>query len=166
MLNMHELHTEIEIQATPERIWSVLTDFAAYPQWNPFIRSVEGSPEKGASLTVRIEPSGAKAMTFRPRVLVADCPHELRWLGRLLVPGLFDGEHRFVIERLSGGRVRFEQSERFSGLLVPLFRSRLDRDTRRGFTEMNAALKKRAEGKGAKPLRSASTARGKSKRTG
>jgi len=81
MLNMHELHTEIEIQATPERIWSVLTDFAAYPQWNPFIRSVEGSPEKGASLTVRIEPSGAKAMTFRPRVLVADRPHELRWLG-------------------------------------------------------------------------------------
>jgi hypothetical protein len=31
----HELTTDIEIAATPERIRAILTDFATYPQWNP-----------------------------------------------------------------------------------------------------------------------------------
>lgn len=84
-------------------------------------------------------------MTFRPRVLAANPPLELRWIGRLLMPGVFDGEHSFVIHPLQEGRVRFEQSEKFTGILVPIFRGSLDRDTRRGFSEMNLELKRRAE---------------------
>lgn len=145
---MHELHTEIEIDAMPERVWHILIDFASYPRWNPFIRYIQGSPEVGRSLKVRIQPSGARGMTFRPTVLAAERPRELRWLGRLLMPGIFDGEHRFVIETMSDRKVRFHQSERFRGILVPLFRRSLDRDTRRGFTEMNTALKRLAEGNG------------------
>jgi hypothetical protein len=143
---MHELHTEIDIAAAPERVWEILTDFASYPRWNPFIRHIDGTPEAGKTLRARIEPSGGRGLTIRPTVLIADRARELRWLGRLLIPGIFDGEHRFVIEPLADGTVRFHQSERFSGLLVPLLRGMLDRDTRRGFTEMNAALKRLAEG--------------------
>ena len=144
---MHELHSEIEIEAAPELVWSILTDFASYPQWNPFIRRIHGSPTTGGSLEVRIQPSGAKGMTFRPTILVAEPARELRWLGHLLIPRIFDGEHRFVIRRLAANRVHFEQSERFNGILVPLFRASLDRDTKRGFNEMNVALKQQAEGK-------------------
>jgi hypothetical protein len=142
----HEIHTDIEIAATPERVWAILTDFAAYPQWNPFIRSIEGQPERGATLKVRIQASGAKAMTFRPTVLVAEPGRELRWLGRLLVSGLFDGEHRFVIQPSPAGTVRFEQGERFTGLLVGFLQRSLDQDVKRGFREMNLALKRRVEG--------------------
>ena len=63
----------------------------------------------------------------------------------LLVPGLFDGEHIFSIEPLDENRVRFVQREKFSGLLVPLFARSLERDTKRGFDEMNKALKARVE---------------------
>lgn len=70
---------------------------------------------------------------------------ELRWLGHLFVPGLFDGEHAFIIEALEPGRVRFIQREVFTGLLVPMFSRMLDKDTKRGFMEMNNALKMRAE---------------------
>ena len=94
---------------------------------------------------VRIQASGAKAMTFRPAVLVADAGRELRWLGRVLLPGLFDGEHRFAIQPLADGKVLFQHSESFTGVLVPLFRNSLERDTKRGFEEMNRALKARAE---------------------
>jgi len=84
-------------------------------------------------------------MMFRPRVVAVDEARELRWLGRLLLPGVFDGEHRFALHPLAEGRTRFERGERFAGLLVPLVRGRLDGDTRRGFDEMNAALKARAQ---------------------
>ena len=84
-------------------------------------------------------------MTFRPKILNAEPNRELRWLGHLFVPGLFDGEHSFTIEPLGHARVRFVQREIFRGLLVPLFSRGLDRDTRRGFEEMNRALKERAE---------------------
>ena len=145
-MSRHQLQTEIEIAATPGQVWSILTDFPAYPDWNPFIRSINGAPEQGASLEVRIQPSGAKGMTFRPTVLTVIRNQELRWLGRLLVTGIFDGEHCFTIEPIANGKVRFQQSEQFSGILVSMFRASLDRDTKRGFEEMNQALKMRAEG--------------------
>lgn len=142
---MKQLHTEIEINASPERVWQLLTDFASFPEWNPFIRQASGEPKEGSQLEVYLQPSGAKGMTFRPKVLKAEPNRELRWLGHLLIPGLFDGEHSFTIEPLEAGRVRFVQREIFTGLLVPLFASWLGKDTRRGFEEMNQALKLRAE---------------------
>jgi hypothetical protein len=142
---MKEIHTEIEIHAPAERVWRVLTDLAAYPEWNPFVRRGEGEVKVGARLHVCIQPSGGKGMSFRPRVLVADPGRELRWLGHLWVTGLFDGEHSFLIEPLGEGRVRFIQRERFGGLLLPLLWKMLDRETRRGFEEMNRALKLRCE---------------------
>ena len=83
-------------------------------------------------------------MTFRPKVLNVDPSHELRWLGRLYLPWLFNGEHALTIEPSSEGYVKFIQREKFTGLLVPFTRSLL-RDTQRGFEEMNKALKQQAE---------------------
>ncbi len=142
---MKELRSEIEIQASAERVWQLLTDFPSFPQWNPFIRKATGNIRVGERLEVNIQPSGASGMTFRPTVLKAEPNRELRWLGHLLISGLFDGEHIFTIEPLGEGRVRFTQREVFTGLLVPLFARGLDTDTRRGFEEMNQALKARAE---------------------
>ena len=142
---MKELHTEIEIQASDKRVWQLLTDFASFPEWNPFIRQAKGEVKVGARLEVHIQPSGASGMTFKPVVLKVEPNRELRWIGRLLMPGLFDGEHIFTIETLDTNRVRFTQREVFTGLLVPLFARSLDKDTRRGFEEMNQALKSQAE---------------------
>ena len=142
---MKELHSQIEIRASAERVWQVLTDFTTYPEWNPFIRRVNGRPEVGERLVVRMQPSGTRGMTFRPTVMKAEPNRQLRWLGRLLVPGLFNGEHIFEIEELDRDRVLFIQREVFKGLLVPLLARSLDRNTKRGFEEMNRALRERVE---------------------
>jgi hypothetical protein len=142
---MKELHSEIDIQASDERVWQLLTDFASFPQWNPFILRASGEPKTGTRLEATIQPSSARGMTFRPTVLKAEPKRELRWLGHLLIPGLFDGEHSLTIQPLEANRVRFVQHEIFRGILVPLFAHSLDTDTRRGFEEMNQALKMRAE---------------------
>ena len=148
---MRTLRTEIEIDAPPERVWQVLTDFASYPDWNPFIQRIAGPLDTGARLEVRIAPPEGRAMTFKPIVQEVEEARELRWLGRFLLPGLFDGEHSLRIEPLADGRSRFVQSERFSGLLVGLFGSTLDK-TVRGFEQMNEELRRRVEA-GAAPAR-------------
>lgn len=142
---LKELRSEIEIDAPADKVWRTLTDFPSFPGWNPFIRRAEGELTAGSRLEVSIQPSGTKGMTFRPTVLSVEPNRELRWLGRLLIPGLFDGEHIFEIEPAGMDRVRFTQREVFRGLFVPLLARSLDRDTRRGFEEMNRALKVRAE---------------------
>jgi hypothetical protein len=142
---MKELHTEIEIQASAERVWRLLTDFEEFPEWNPFLRRASGKIENGAKLNVFMQPSGSSGITMKPKIIKLEPLRELRWLGHLFVPGIFDGEHAFIIEALGPGRVRFIQREVFTGLLVPLFSRMLDKDTKRGFREMNMALKMRAE---------------------
>ena len=141
---MRELRTEIEFAGTPQEVWEVLADLPAHAEWNPFMKKIEGEPRAGAKLEVRMEPEGERAMTFRPTVLTAERGHELKWLGHLLVPGIFDGEHRWLIEEIEPGRIRFTQSERFGGVLVPLLWKKLrDGGTAKGFRAMNEALARR-----------------------
>ena len=141
---MRELRTEIEFEGTPQEVWDVLADLPAYAEWNPFIKKIDGEAKTGAKLEVRMEPEGERAMTFRPTVLSAEPGRELRWLGHLLVPGIFDGEHRWLIEDAGAGKVRFTQSERFGGILVPFLWKKLrDGGTAKGFRDMNEALARR-----------------------
>ena len=140
-----ELHSEIEIAASAQRVWDILTDFSSYPQWNPFIRRISGEAKIGERLDVHLEPPESRGVTLKPKVLNIEPNRELRWLGHLLVPGLFDGDHTLAIEPLEENRVRFVQREAFKGLLAPLLAGSLDNNTRRGFEAMNRALKERAE---------------------
>jgi hypothetical protein len=142
---MKELNNEVEINASAERVWHLLTDFARFPEWNPFIQRVSGEPTVGEHLEVTLQPSGTRSTTSRPTVLMAETNRELRWRGRLLMPGLLDIEHIFTIHSLAADRVRFTQREIFTGLFASLSAYRRNADTRRGFREMNLALKKRAE---------------------
>ena len=122
---MHEITTTMEINAPPRSVWTVLVDFPSHQHWNPFVRSIEGSPREGETLKVFIQPVGGKGMTFRSRLLRAVLDQELRWLGRVVLPGIFDGEHFFKLGPLDEGRrTRFIQGERFTGLLVPLLPAR------------------------------------------
>jgi hypothetical protein len=68
----------------------------------------------------------------------------LRWRGRRIVPGFFDGEHSFQI-RTHGRSCRFHQSERFTGIMVKVIGDGLFDAVQQGFEEMNAALKLRVE---------------------
>ena len=142
---MKELNNELEINASAERVWHLLTDFAKFPQWNPFIQRVSGEPIAGSRLDVTIQPSGTEATTIRPIVLKAEPNRELRWRGQWLTPGLLDDEHIFTIEPLGIGRVRFTQREIFTGIFSSFADHRRNTDTRRGFREMGKALKLRAE---------------------
>lgn len=136
--------TTIDIDADPDAVWDVLTDFAAYGQWNPFMDRIEGRPEVGTRLVVHLTPDGGRGMTFKPTVLAAVRGQELRWLGRLGVAGVFDGEHSFILTANGNGTTRLTHAERFSGILVTLLKGAW-KDSHTGFQAFNSALKARVE---------------------
>jgi hypothetical protein len=138
------LSAHVDIQATPERVWEVLTDLAAYPEWNPFIVRAQGVVEPGRRLVLTMQPVGGRGMTLRPRLVTVAVNRELRWRGKLGVPGLMDAEHSFVLQSHAGG-TRLIHQETFRGVLVPLVTASLDRNTLPAFLAMNEALKRRAE---------------------
>lgn len=141
---MPTVETAELIAAPPKLVWSILTDLSSYPEWNPFIVEGSGEFKRGGKIKLRMRPPGGREMSFRPVVLKVDEDRELRWKGQLLVPGVFDGEHYFVLEA-EGEHTRLRHGEDFTGLL-PRFMGRALERTRKGFIELNVALKARAEG--------------------
>jgi len=120
-------------------------EFQRYPEWNPFIREISGDPIEDDRIRVFIAPPGSNGMRFRPSVMKYEKNREFRWIGHLLYPGLFDGEHCFIIEAIDENRVRFIHMEIFRGILVPILWGSINTETRSGFRAMNDALKERAE---------------------
>ena len=133
---MKEISTSIVINKPPSEVWDVLTRFDKYPEWNPFVKSLEGDVKPGEQIKVKLQN-----MNFKPRVMAFEKNKEFRWLGHLLFPGLFDGEHRFQLKDNGDGTTTFIHSETFKGILVPLFSRMLDNETRTGFELMNEKLK-------------------------
>ena len=140
-----EIRTEILINSTPDKVWEILTDFENYPNWNPFIKSIEGDMNVGKTIEVTIEPMGEKAMVFSPKILTIIKNKELSWLGHLLIPGIFDGKHKFEIIYNDDNTITLVHSEVFRGLLVPFFTKKLNNGTKKGFIAMNKKIKELAE---------------------
>ncbi|MGI9613556.1 MAG: SRPBCC family protein [Acidimicrobiales bacterium] len=141
----HELQTQVEIEATPETVWNVLTDLDHYAEWNPFIVEASGVVAIGNELTNRMQPPGGKAMTIKPAVTALEPVQTFEWLGHLGFRGVFDGRHRFELRPTATGGTRVLHTEQFQGVLVRFMRKTLDTQTHDGFEAMNAALKVRAE---------------------
>ena len=146
-----ELRWFVDIDATPEAVWQVLTDVPAYPQWNPFITSTTGTSAEGRRVSVSLPHVNLLVRPrSRPKVLEVIPCRRLRFrlrLARLGTPGLLDTEHTLTITVNDDGRVRLWHQVHFRGLLVPLVTRSLNRENGPSFNAMNAALKERAEGK-------------------
>ena len=135
-----KIETSILIHSTPTIVWSILTEFEKYPEWNPFVKSLKGSVAEGKQIEVQLP-----GMKFKPTVVTFKPKQEFAWLGHLWIKGLFDGQHSFRLVDNHDGTTTFYHSENFSGILVPIFKQKLLKDTLNGFEHMNQKLKARAE---------------------
>ncbi|WP_158962630.1 SRPBCC domain-containing protein [Myroides fluvii] len=135
-----KLVTQIEINANAETIWNALIDFENYKKWNPFITKIKGTAAPGHKLKVHIQN-----MHFSPIIQVYKPHQKLTWLGKLGIKGLFDGYHYFEIVPIDEHKCLFIQGENFSGLLVPLLKKKLKKETLPGFILMNCSLKEYVE---------------------
>lgn len=140
---MKEVKTEIIINAPKGKVWRVMMDFAAYPEWSTFIRSIEGEAKLGGRLknTLRLTTSD---QIFKPVITRMEEGNAFEWLGSIPL-GLFKGRHYFILEATGEQQTKLIHGEVFSGLLRGLIMNKIGEDTMKGFQAWNKALKRRVE---------------------
>ncbi len=141
---MREIRTEIEIAAPLTKVWSILTDFDNWKEWNPICQaSGVASPGSKLSVTMRGE-DGKEGMKYMPIVTNAEEPKSFRWRGKMMAGFLFTNDKVFELEETGSG-TRLIHREEFSGFLVPMFWSKLNKGVPSMLKSMNDALKIIAE---------------------
>lgn len=141
-----DIQTRIEIQTGIEHVWQVLTNFAAYQEWNPMIRQVQGEAQLGSRLKVYFQPTGRKrAQVFRPKLITVLPNEELRWMGWPRFPGILDIDHYWILSHLGDNRTHLLHGTGIMGLLAPIVKSLMNDSIQHTFNDMNFAHKARAE---------------------
>jgi hypothetical protein len=106
---------ELNIRATAERIWSLLTDAKGFPRWNSTVTGIEGQIKEGERLRLSV-PGTNRAFTPRVSDVVPD--ERMTWTGG--VAPIFKGVRTFLLKPRNGGSTDFAMEERFAGLMLPL----------------------------------------------
>ena len=130
----------INIKATPEKIWSIITDGPNYPAWDKSADRIEGRIESGGKVTAytKLSPRAfpVKVTTFEPG-------RKMVWTGGMPL-GLFTGVRTFNLAPKGDGTVDFTIREDFSGPLLGMMQGSLP-DMTQVFKDMVQGLKERAE---------------------
>jgi hypothetical protein len=114
---MRRHHAATSIAAPPEQIWRVLTDGAAYPEWDPSVDRIEGRIAPGETLRVYTKLNPGR--TFPVKVTEFAPGSRMAWEGGMPL-GLFKGVRTFTLDPRPDGTTRFELEEVFTGPLLPL----------------------------------------------
>jgi hypothetical protein len=144
---MPTIKTAIDVGTSAEIVWRVLTDFNAYPHWNPFLVAVYGPLVTGQRLKIQARYPRGGTSQFTARVVKCIPASELRWRRRRFLEGIFDREQAFFIIPNGIKGVRFIHREHFSGMFASLVMPFISSKTLKAFSLMNMALKRTAEAK-------------------
>lgn len=139
------LTTRIEIDAPVAKVWSILTDFAAYPLWNPFLTQVEGKLRRRAPIQLTLSAGERPPLVVSATLVALRPQRHLAWAGEVVAPGLFLGEHHIHVEAGPGGTTLLAQEDHYRGVFAPTFSEELIGPAKAGWHAMNLAAKARAE---------------------
>jgi hypothetical protein len=135
-----ECATTIDVRATPERIWALLTNAADFPRWNSTVTRIAGSIEQGEKL--EIEVPAAPGRTFRPRVVKLEPGRTMVWSDGFAP--MFKGVRTFTLAPNPDGSTAFSMVEVLSGVMLPMIKGSLP-DFGPTFETYAADLKREAE---------------------
>jgi hypothetical protein len=141
---MKTFSVKTRINASPEAIWSILTDAPRYTEWDPGMEKTEGRIGAGEKFKVFAKASPGRA--FAITVTEFEPNRAMTWTSGMPL-GLFKGERTFRLTPQPDGQTEFSMQEVFSGLMLPLIGRSLP-DFNPIFEQFAAALTRRAESGG------------------
>ena len=130
-----------EIGATPDAVWSILTDASRYTEWNPTIVSLDGTISEGQ--TIALVSTVNPKRTFKLKVSDVDAPNSMVWWDGMPL-GLFKGVRTFTVTQQDSGGTVFSMEEVYSGALAGMITKSIP-DMTDSFEQFAEGLKQEAE---------------------
>lgn len=137
-----EYHTAIVLNASIATVWETLTDFSAYPQWNPLVGWLRGDFRTNGQIHMFIKPLNR---SFKARLKTVQQYQEFTWIGAQLAPWFLSGEHYYRLETIGDGVTRLLHGEYFRGLASALISTSVLHRMEQAFIQHNLLLKERIE---------------------
>jgi uncharacterized protein YndB with AHSA1/START domain len=128
------------IQAKPDKVWSVLTDAAAWPSWDSGVTKVDGRIGMGEKIAVTVEANPGRS--FPVKVVELSAPARMVFLGGMPL-GLFAGRRTYTLAP-EGTGTRFTMREEYTGLLAGMMFKSIP-DLGPSFQKFADGLKRRSE---------------------
>ncbi len=145
MNRMKSYEASTRIDASPEAVWRVLTDYAAYTEWDSGVLQLDGSATKGSkvALTAAVSPK----RPFKLTVAELDPPKggaggRMVWTSGMPL-GLFSGARTFTLTP-DGDGTQFRTREEFEGVLLNLIWKKMP-DLQPSFDQFVNGMKARTE---------------------
>ncbi|HWR02047.1 MAG TPA: SRPBCC domain-containing protein [Chlorobaculum sp.] len=139
--------TEVSIDASRERVWSVLTDFGNYPSWNPFLRKIIGHPGPNGELRITVKLPLFPPVAFDARITSLVPGESIGWYA-VFFKGLLCARHWFELHKIDSEGTLMIHFEEFTGLLSGIVPTILSGVFGKGYLLMNIALGRESERKG------------------
>ncbi|MGB3294447.1 MAG: SRPBCC domain-containing protein [Phormidesmis sp.] len=137
---------EILINAPQQVVWEQVTDFEAYPDWNPFVPEAHAEFTVGKKIRFLEDLKQFGQHWLEAEFLSIYSPNNFVWQGYLGAPFLFTVRHSFVFEAISEQQTRFRQIHENAGLLIPYLAWRgVYCVSHQGYLDYNQALKDQCE---------------------
>lgn len=149
------ISTKVHIACEIEAVWAVLTGFAAYASWNPYLVRIEGEARAGAALRVQALSLGAARPVLQHIEVVSLVPYGMRWQAGAADRAELACDHRFELEATGPRATLFKHCEHFTGSRIGEFGSYHEATITRNFLRFNQALRSRCEGRPAAGARGA-----------
>ena len=139
LIGRKSAHTEITINAYPEKVWSVISDGSKYNQWNSVINDLEGELVEGKKVNFTFNQNEGKSYPISAEIKEIQENRLLNQFGGTV--GVMTFDHRYIIEELNEA-VKVTIHEDYRGIMVPFWSPS---DVQLAYERLNEELKKRCE---------------------
>ncbi len=144
MTMVYAFSAEAVIDASPERVWAVLTDLQAYPDWNPFTRQVRTTLRPGDPVRMQVWMGRRVRLWQTETVRVVQPPERLVWALDIGADWLIWARREQTLTVVEGGTL-YRTVDEIGGLLAPLVNLLFGRSLDRGFRGVADGLRERLE---------------------
>jgi len=141
---MKRVEATVQIAASPEQVWAVLTDSSSWPKWNRVMPGLEGELTEGNQVKLKLALPGRRTSWQKPRLTRVATNRELRWYDQVVHPQIFVCEHWLTLYETRNG-CRVNHGEQFAGWLSVFMGSKTLKQTEQVLDLVNRDLKQWVE---------------------
>ena len=134
----------VEIRAPASVVWEVITDLAAYPQWNPFVVECHSTMKPGDAIDMRVQLF-AKPQKQREWMREHVPGRRLSYNMKPAPLGALASARSHEVKAIGGERTRYQSHFELRGWLLPMVRGIMGAKLETGFAGMTEGIRQRAE---------------------